>query len=132
MSENLSYKLSQITLLNSSFKREETINFDDEIRNFVNIEIDDTQEGLNLSVGLNVSITGKIDENIVFEISAYLVGVFEVSENVEISHATFIKYNAPAIILPFAREHISNISLKGGLTPVLLPIINFSQNDHAE
>jgi preprotein translocase subunit SecB len=37
----------------------------------------------------------------------------------------FIKVNAPAIAFPYLRAFISNVTLQCGLSPIILPSINF-------
>jgi preprotein translocase subunit SecB len=39
----------------------------------------------------------------------------------------FGKVNGAAIIFPFIREHIMNMSLKGGIGAVILPPLNFTK-----
>ena len=36
----------------------------------------------------------------------------------------FIKVNAPALMMPYIRETISNITIRSGLKPVIIPPIN--------
>ncbi len=54
-----------------------------------------------------------------------LTGIFETiegKENLELEK--FAKYNAPALLMPFAREIISNITSRTPLPYLLLPPIN--------
>ncbi|OOP74578.1 hypothetical protein CBEIBR21_06560 [Clostridium beijerinckii] len=53
------------------------------------------------------------------------VGIFSViseEKNMDIKH--FMEHNSPAIIFPYIREHITNITQKAGINPILLPPVN--------
>lgn len=53
------------------------------------------------------------------------VGIFSIvndKENMEIE--AYVKNNAPALMFPYIREHISTITQKSGIRPILLPPIN--------
>lgn len=56
-----------------------------------------------------------------------MLGVFEFGENLSLPLESFANINAPAIIFPYIREHLSNVSMKAGIQPILLPPINFVQ-----
>ena len=43
----------------------------------------------------------------------------------EFKHSHFPKINAPAIAYPYLRAYVSNLTLQSGVTPVMLPTINF-------
>ena len=47
----------------------------------------------------------------------------EITEEFKTSH--FPKINAPAIAYPYLRAYVSNLTLQSGVTPVMLPTINF-------
>lgn len=47
----------------------------------------------------------------------------EISEEFKNSH--FPEINAPAIAYPYLRAYVSNLTLQSGVTPVMLPTINF-------
>jgi len=60
-----------------------------------------------------------------FELECVFVAVFsplEGEENMPIEF--FVESNAAALMFPFVREHVSTITQKAGLRPVLLPPIN--------
>lgn len=45
--------------------------------------------------------------------------------NDEFKTSNFVKINAPAIAYPFLRAFISNLTINSGLTPIVLPTMNF-------
>lgn len=63
------------------------------------------------------------------KINLSIAGFFEISNNFsdEEKHY-FLEVSAPAILYPFARSFISNVTSFDGDSPVLLPIINFAEN----
>ncbi|WP_448529800.1 protein-export chaperone SecB [Raineya sp.] len=54
-----------------------------------------------------------------------MAGEFIFEKNTSITIEDFAKVNAPAIIFPFIREHLANLSLRAGIPPILLPPVNF-------
>jgi len=52
---------------------------------------------------------------------------FETDEEIteEFKNSHFPKINAPAIAYPYLRAYVSNLTLQSGVTPVMLPTINF-------
>ncbi len=63
-----------------------------------------------------------------FTASISMVGIFKVEkEPQELPLQQFAEINAPAIIYPFIREHLANLTMKAGMKAVLLPPVNFVQ-----
>jgi preprotein translocase subunit SecB len=74
---------------------------------------------------LITSLMLKSDEKEVLKLESTFVGIFSIiddSENMSIEE--YIKGHSPALMLPYIREHISSITQKAGVKPVLLPPIN--------
>ena len=58
-----------------------------------------------------------------------MVGIFEcIGESQLKDYEKFGKINGAAIIFPYIREHITNLSMKAGLGPIILPPVNFTKN----
>lgn len=60
-----------------------------------------------------------------FKMHLELIGIFEVEDgaaNMDLEH--FGKQNAPALMMPFAREIIASLTSRGPMEPLLLPPIN--------
>ena len=120
------YKLLNIILLESNFKREPYIDFkNSKFNNNINIRTDNTSKDNSLFVTVTVTFSSKIKQKKVINAKIIMAGMFEFSHNPNLSLETFANINAPAIIFPFIREHLSNISIKAGIQPILLPPINF-------
>ena len=123
------------------------ISFDKIIFEKINVEINpefrskDISEGLNVDISLNAF--GKIDklkklliftlettifkntENRPFNIFIKAIGFFFVKDEGDITILEeFSKINAPALMFPFVRETIADLTLKSGYPPLLLPPIN--------
>lgn len=53
-------------------------------------------------------------------------GIFEIDEKIDDKLFTQLRdINCPAIIYPYVRELVADITRRSGLPPLLLPIINF-------
>lgn len=86
-------------------------------------------EGKIVAVGLKAKT-----ENIKkakYAITVELVGVFSVGKgfNVEML-PDWAKKNAPFILMPYLREHIYGLSLRAGILPVHMPLVEIPQNSH--
>lgn len=68
--------------------------------------------------------SGNVKDND-FYLEVEMVGVFEKVGETQLSDEEFAKVNAAAIIFPYIRQHIRAISLDAGLTPIILPLVNF-------
>ena len=56
-----------------------------------------------------------------------IIGVFE--SDVDITkEKSFIEVSAPAIIFPYIRAYVSNLTSMSGIQPILLPTYNMSKN----
>lgn len=121
--------------------------FDKIIFEKINVEInpefkpEDIGKGLDVDISLNAD--GKIDksnktlifklettlfentENRPFNIFIKSIGFFSVKDEADIPILEeFSKINAPALMFPFVRETIADLTLKTGYPPLLLPPIN--------
>lgn len=65
------------------------------------------------------------EDNEVLNMKSTFVGIFSVIENSEnMDKEDFVNNNSEAIMFPYIREHITSITQKSGVRPVLLPPIN--------
>jgi len=125
--EKDTFKLLNIILIESSFKREPQIDFDNQdLHNNINIDVQNSTENTNI---LYVTVIVDFDTSVVnkkfISSKIKMLGVFKFGEKLPLSLDSFANINAPAIIFPFIREHLSNVSMKAGIQPILLPPINF-------
>jgi preprotein translocase subunit SecB len=122
------YNLKSITLIESNFVRIPNMDFEKEIQNIININIEHTVNGDDLVIYLNVTLEGKNQDSTDYNFLIKYAGVFGFTEDSVPPIETFAKINGPAIIFPFVREQMASLSVKAGLNTVLLPPINFTQH----
>lgn len=124
------FKINNLLLLESTFSRVVNVTFDDpEI--IKNIDVD-----VNVSVNDNtVVVTEEIKYsqtfNQVLEVSAAIkmVGVFEKFGDSILDLENFGNINGAAIIFPYIREHLTNLTSKAGLGLIIIPPFNFTKKD---
>jgi preprotein translocase subunit SecB len=68
---------------------------------------------------------GELKADNKIEAKVKMLGNFEYAEDSSLSVEDFSKINAPAILFPFVREHLASVSMKAGISPILLPPVNF-------
>ncbi len=119
------YKLNNIILLESHFRREPDIKINDHIKDVININVEHRQDNRILFVILTMNFELKDKEKVYIEAKIAMLGIFEIPEEPVLPEEDFAKINAPAIIFPFVREHLANVSIKAGLQPILIQPINF-------
>lgn len=63
-----------------------------------------------------------------FTLECHAVGQFVTSEDIdeEFKESHFVKINSPAILYPFVRSYINTMTTNSGLSPIILPSVNFS------
>ena len=124
------FKINNLLLLESTFSRVINVTFDNS--NVVqNIDVD-----VNVSVNENtVVVTEEIKYNQTFndiqEVSATIkmVGVFEKFGDSILDLESFGNINGAAIIFPYIREHLTNLTSKAGLGLIIIPPFNFTKKD---
>lgn len=70
---------------------------------------------------LDVTVKDK-DDNLNLKLT--IKGVYEYETNVVEELIPYISMNAPAILFPYIRAYISNITSLGGMQPIILPTLN--------
>jgi preprotein translocase subunit SecB len=121
------YRIINILVLESNFKREPEINFQAGIENKLELNVAGrkVENSNNYAIEVKAHLKGVLEEKTEYSIEVKIVGIFEKIGDPSISDEQFMNVNSPAIIFPFIREHISSLALKGGIGNVLLPPINF-------
>lgn len=72
---------------------------------------------------LSVSVS---QEELPFHLEIEFEGLFRLNKSIpERSIQPFARINCPAILFPFIRECIADITRRAGLSPLLLPVVNF-------
>lgn len=126
------FNLDSVSLIKADFLRQVDLVLSEKDNTpDINVKVSHsrTQQGDNhgLDVILNVDVLiSNDDAQEQIRVSAEMLGVFIIGG--EPPH-TVIDYfgnvNAPAIIYPFVREVIANLTVKASIAPVLLPAMNF-------
>lgn len=112
-----------IILVKEEFWRDYVVNDDSEVKlrfNSIN-SIDESNATVELTMNLEL-IDG---EKSVLKLENTFIGFFSIikgEENMEMKE--YLENNAPALLFPYVREHISLITLKSGIKPILLKPIN--------
>jgi len=87
------------------------------------------RERTRLIVSLGVeSSTSEENPDCPFFFDLTVVGVFEFSETVtEELRKQYAAINGPAILFPYVRETLADITRRAGFPPLLLPVMNFAR-----
>lgn len=110
-------------------------------------EVADPNVGPNLDINIHVEVTpldehvyevalllniqAKQKENNLFLIELVYAGIFRVAEGCkEEEKRRLLLIEAPALLFPFARTIVSNLTREGGLPPLLLNPVNFERMYH--
>lgn len=115
------FRINNLILLESKFKRINNVQFED-----ANLDLNiDTEVSVNnniISVAETVSVKKTHNNTEQFSFLVKMVGIFEcIGESQLKDYEKFGKINGAAIIFPYIREHITNLSMKAGLGPIILP-----------
>ncbi len=123
------FQIKNLILLESYFSRINNVSFEEEVNRKLDINTDVTVNGKVITVAEEVILVQIFQEVEQVKIKVKMVGVFEcIGESLLTDLDEFGRINGAAIIFPYIREHITNISLKGGIGPIILPPINFTNN----
>ena len=76
-------------------------------------------------IALQITVTSKIGEQTAFVVDIVQAGIFVIKNIPEDGLEAVIAITCPNILFPYAREAISNFTVKAGFNPVQLQPINF-------
>ena len=124
------FKINNLLLLESNFSRVINVTFDNpaviqSVDVDVQIEVNDN----------TVIVTEVVKYNQIFndiqEVSATIkmVGVFEKFGDSVLDLENFGNINGAAIIFPYIREHLTNLTSKAGLGLIIIPPFNFTNKE---
>lgn len=86
-------------------------------------ELDFTQKNL-ISFPMEVLVE---NEDKSLRIQVGIIGIFE--SDVDLTkEKSFVEISAPAIIFPYIRAYVSNLTSMSGIQPILLPTYNMTKN----
>lgn len=76
-------------------------------------------------VSVTTTVTAKVGDKVMFLIEAKQAGIFQVRNVPAEELEPILAVMCPNILFPYLREVVSDVSVRGGFTPVLLNPINF-------
>jgi preprotein translocase subunit SecB len=76
-------------------------------------------------VSLQLTVTAKINKQTAFVVDLVQSGIFTIKNIPDDGMEAVLSITCPNILFPYAREAISNFTLKAGFNPVQLQPINF-------
>ena len=95
----------------------------------VNVELNTKNEAIddqgNYEVVLTLTITAKQGENTAFLCEVQQAGIFMIKGIEGEDLRRVLATTGPTILLPYARETIDSLVVKGGFPPVMLAPVNF-------
>lgn len=109
--ENIDFKIKNMS-------NSQKIKFDFDI----NKEVEYNNNSMNLLVFVDVF---KNEVNAPFELSLAIRGIFEFFENIE--DKEIFEKNAMAILFPYIRNIITNITSMSGFPPLIIPTLNINK-----
>ncbi|MCS6795180.1 MAG: protein-export chaperone SecB [Raineya sp.] len=120
------FQLINIILLESHFERKPIIDFNN-LEGNVSLKIGHNQEANKLIVMLETDFEQKNKNTNEIEVKAIIkmISEFQFEGVTSVSVTDFANVNAPAIIFPFVREHLANLSMRAGMPTIWLQPINF-------
>jgi preprotein translocase subunit SecB len=122
------YKAVNILLMENSFKREVVVNFNQpEIETNVNIDVAVQVNENMVFVTEVLEYHQKYKDTIEVSANIKMVGIFEKIGEPKLDVNEFGNVNGAAIIFPYIREHLTNLSAKGGVGLIILPPFNFTK-----
>lgn len=136
MMNKYKFSLNEIILLENNFKRDNQITHSENYTHNVQIEVESNINDKDkcLNVFLTVKYIGGIQgngeiKNKEVESQIKMAGLFSyIDAEKGLTIDQFSNINGPAIIFPFVREHLGNLSIKAGIKAILLPPFDFVSN----
>lgn len=116
------YKIDFINFnLNKEFKDENEMEVDFELRVGVNISDDSKQAEVNLEL----DVYSNDLEEAPFKLTVSITGWFSTDDDIEEDkYIQFCKVNATAILFPYLRSAVTDITKIAGVQPLVLPLVN--------
>lgn len=117
------FRLNGYKIIESSIILSEDTTDDNNLQISIEQTFGDFSDKKNYIHRLTVNIQNK-ENSISIRVKA--IGYFEFDSIIEDKMQTFAKQNAPAILFPYIRAHISAITGLSGILPIIIPTINLS------
>lgn len=124
------FRIHNILLVESNFTRVDAVEFNNSgIKQNVHIDGAVNINPANNLISVKQTLYYSQEFNGVKQVTAQItmVGVFEKYGDSQLDLEQFGHVNAAAIIYPYIREHLSNLSAKAGLGLIFLPPVNLTK-----
>lgn len=123
------FRINNLLLVDSNFSRIANMQFGDKATNDIHIDTEVSVDGNLINVAETVTCVQKYEDIVQVNIKVKMVGLFEkIGDSQLTDFETFGRVNGAAIIFPYIREHITNLTLKSGIPAIILPPVNFTNN----
>lgn len=76
-------------------------------------------------VALTVTVTVKLGDKTAYLVEVAQAGIFAIQGFAQEEMGPLLGIYCPNVLFPYAREVVSDLSLKGGFMPMVLPPVNF-------
>lgn len=124
------YRITNLLLIESNFKREAFVTFDPaQTENIVNVDVNVQVKDKTIFVTETLFFSQKLADTIEVSATIKMVGVFEQIGDSILNPEDFGKVNGAAIIFPYIREQLTNLSAKAGIGLIILPPFNFTRQE---
>lgn len=121
------FAIQNIILTESTFTRINNAVFEG-VDNTMNINVNVSVKSPTITVEETVDLVQTYQGKEQMKIRVKMVGIFQmVGESLIKDLESFGRINGAAIIFPYIREHITNLSQKGGMGTIILPPVNFTK-----
>lgn len=77
--------------------------------------------------GLRLIIEIEAQNGIKINLESHSEFIVDIDITEEFMSSHFARINAPAIVYPFVRAFITNLTVNGGYPPIILPAVNFQK-----
>jgi len=118
--------IKNILLIKSDFSRTE-FKFTNDVKEELSLNLrfeNENEKQFFVYILLDFNLKNNRDEDLI-KSNIIMKGVFELTNEKPSYFNDFICINAPAIIYPYLREHLSSLTNKSGLPTVNIPPFNF-------
>ncbi|MDR2809240.1 MAG: protein-export chaperone SecB [Tannerellaceae bacterium] len=124
------FQIKNLILIESSFSRINNVAFGEGVNNNFNINIEVSVNGQVITVVEEATLIQNFQEIEQVKVKVKMIGIFEYIGDSQLKNLDeFGRVNGAAIIFPYIREHITNISLKAGIGAIILPPVNFTKTE---
>lgn len=82
-------------------------------------------DGQEAQAILSTKLLGKSNDEVEVSLECTYVGLFSIhDENKNMDLERFMGYHAPALLFPYIRQFIHNLTLQSGIEPIIFPPLN--------